>query len=93
MVEQIPGSAAPPTVLEEGRKTRPSMSDARREILGDDTLLTVGEVAFLVGCSRRQIYAMIHRHTFPGPRKIGALSRWRLGTIKRWLHDDGIRRA
>jgi excisionase family DNA binding protein len=69
------------------------MSDARREILGDDTLLTVGEVAFLVGCSRRQIYAMIHRHTFPGPRKIGALSRWRLGTIKRWLHDDGIRRA
>jgi excisionase family DNA binding protein len=80
-------------VSEEGRKSAPSGWEARREILGDDTLLTVGDVAFLVGCSKRQIYAMIHRHTFPGPRKIGALSRWRLGTIKRWLHDDAIRRA
>jgi excisionase family DNA binding protein len=65
----------------------------RAHILGDDVLLTVKEVAFLVGVSTRQIYCMIHRGTFPAPRKLGALSRWRLGTIRRWLHDDGIRRA
>jgi excisionase family DNA binding protein len=59
----------------------------RAQILGDDVLLTVSEVAALVGVSVRQIYAMIHRRTFPGPRKIGALSRWTLGTVKRWLHD------
>jgi excisionase family DNA binding protein len=93
MDEQNPVSEASLGVSEEGRKTRPSVSEARREILGDDTLLSVGEVALLVGCSKRQIYAMIHRHTFPGPRKIGALSRWRLGIIRNWLRADDLRRC
>lgn len=57
----------------------------RRQILGDDVLLTVKEVASLVGVSTRQIYAMIHRRTFPFPKKLGALSRWRLGTVKEWV--------
>ncbi|MGE5191558.1 MAG: helix-turn-helix transcriptional regulator [Deltaproteobacteria bacterium] len=66
----------------------------RREILGDDALLTVGEVAFLVGCSKRQIYCMIHRKTFPGPtRKLGVLSRWRLGVVRNWLQADDQRRC
>lgn len=60
-------------------------SEARREIMGDDTLLTINEVATLVGVSSRQIYSMIHRRTFPFPRKLGALSRWRLGTVKDWV--------
>jgi excisionase family DNA binding protein len=62
-------------------------TESRRNVLGDDTLLTINEVASLVGVSTRQIYAMIHRRTFPFPRKIGALSRWRLGTVKDWLRQ------
>jgi excisionase family DNA binding protein len=93
VTEGNPDFASQPTNWQEGAGTRESAFLLRAQILGDDRLLTVKEVAELVGVSTRQIYAMIHRHTFPGPRKLGALSHWRLGLVKSWLHDDGIRRA
>jgi excisionase family DNA binding protein len=62
-----------------------SLRALRAQILGEDYLLTIGEVAAIVGISKRQIYHLIHRRTFPTPRKLGALSRWRLGTIREWI--------
>ena len=93
MTEQLPILATQGTVAPGGTLPTTGSFPAQMQILGDDVLLTVKEVAFLIGVSPRQIYTMIHRKTFPGPRKLGALSRWRLGLVKSWLHDDGIRRA
>ena len=69
-----------------------SAIDAVTEALGDDALLTVEDVARVVGCSTRNIYAMIHRKAIPFPIKVGALTRWRLGTIRQWIAGGCSRR-
>ena len=93
MTEQLSSLTVQSAPSAGGIGTREDADSLRREILGDDVLLRIDQVAFLVGCSQRQIYAMIHRGRFPGPRKLGVLSRWRLGLLKQWLHADELRRC
>jgi predicted DNA-binding transcriptional regulator AlpA len=93
MTEQLPSGMPETTVSGLGSGTRQCLGKARHGILGDDTLLDIKEVAQLVGVSPRQIYKMMHRQRFPGPKKLGALSRWRLGVIRQWLRADEMRRC
>ena len=62
------------------------------DLMGDDTLLNVSQVAQIVGCSVRTIYAMIHRRHIPHPLKLSAMTRWRTGTIRRWIQAGCPRR-
>jgi predicted DNA-binding transcriptional regulator AlpA len=87
MADQLTLEAAKMQASADGAGSEPSVISSRFAILGDDLLLTVEQVAGLVGVSKRQIYHMIHRGTFPPPRKLHALSRWPLRIIKDWLRN------
>ena len=87
MAEQIASETPKMLSASDGTGSEPSVISSRFAILGDDVLLTVEDVSKLVGVSKRQIYHMIHRGTFPPPRKLHALSRWPLRTVKDWLRN------
>lgn len=53
--------------------------------LGDDALLTIEDVAQLLRCSARNVHKLRLAHRIVRPRKVGALVRWRLGDLKRWI--------
>ena len=65
---------------------------ARVAILGDDTLVSPEEIAALIPCCVRHVYHLLHRRepardkdkAFPFPKKLGGLTRWRLGTFREW---------
>ena len=48
-------------------------------------LLTVGNVAELLGCSRRHVYRMSDAGRMPRPVKLGQLVRWRRTELYEWL--------
>lgn len=48
-------------------------------------LLTVQEVARLLGCSTRTVYRLADSGRMPKPVKLGALVRWPREIIERWI--------
>jgi len=50
-----------------------------------ETLLTISQVARLIGVSSRTIWKMIADHRTPAPVHIGRLTRFRASEIDRWL--------
>ncbi len=51
-------------------------------------LLTVRQVAAMLGCSSRHIYRLADRGAMPRPTKLGdVLVRWNRAEIESWLHD------
>ena len=50
------------------------------------TLLTVRQVAAMLGCSARHVYRLADRGAMPRPTKLGdVLVRWRRIEIESWL--------
>lgn len=50
-------------------------------------LLTVKELARLLGCSPRHIYRMSDGGQMPPPVKLGALVRWNRKVLEAWIAD------
>lgn len=50
-------------------------------------LLTVREVATMLGCSPRHIYRLADAGRMPGPLRLGVLVRWDRSTIESWVGD------
>jgi len=50
-------------------------------------LLTVKEVAELLGFSERTVYRLADSGTMPGPIKIGASVRWRKNELDQWIEE------
>lgn len=48
-------------------------------------LLTVHEVAELLGCSTRHVYRLADAGTMPPPLRLGASVRWSRVTIETWI--------
>jgi excisionase family DNA binding protein len=48
-------------------------------------LLTVGDAARLLNCSRRQVYRLADAGKLPAPVRLGALVRWPRKTIMEWI--------
>jgi excisionase family DNA binding protein len=48
-------------------------------------LLSVREVARLLGCSPRHVYRMVDRGKMPPAVKLGNLNRWSVETIEDWI--------
>lgn len=48
-------------------------------------LIPVKDVLILIPVSRPMIYALIQRHKFPKPIKIGARSFWDKAEVKKWI--------
>lgn len=51
-------------------------------------LLTVKEVAEMLGLSERTVYRLADAGNMPRPVKLGAAVRWRRNELERWI-DDG----
>lgn len=55
---------------------------------GDSSLLlTVADVARLLGCSARHVSRLIAKAVVPAPVRLGALVRWSRPSIERWIAD------
>jgi excisionase family DNA binding protein len=50
------------------------------------TLLSVGQLAALLGCSARHCYRLADAGRMPTPVKLGALVRWRAAEITEWIN-------
>lgn len=51
-------------------------------------LLTVRQVATLLGCSARHVYRLSDRNAMPRPIKLGdVLVRWNASEIRAWISD------
>jgi excisionase family DNA binding protein len=48
-------------------------------------LISVREVARLLGCSQRHVYRMVDLGRMPQPVKLGGLNRWSIETIEDWI--------
>jgi len=53
----------------------------------DDAVVGVEMVARLLSCSTRHVWRLADARAMPSPLRLGALRRWRLGTIRAWLRD------
>ena len=51
-------------------------------------LLTVRQVAAMLGCSARHVYRLADRAAMPRPTKLGdVLVRWNRSVIEQWIAD------
>lgn len=59
------------------------------------TTLTVANVATVLGCSRKHVYAMMDAGRMPAPIRIGRMVRFERDGIRRWIQDGcpPVRRA
>ena len=48
-------------------------------------LLTVRQVAAMLGCSPRHVYRLADAGKMPGPVRLGVLVRWDRAAIESWL--------
>jgi len=48
-------------------------------------LLTVGDTARVLNCSKRQVYRLADAGKLPAPVRLGALVRWRRASILEWI--------
>ena len=53
----------------------------------EPAMLTVHDVARMLNCSSRTVYRLTDTGRMPRPVKLGALIRWPLETIKKWIAD------
>lgn len=56
----------------------------------DDRLVTPEDIQRWLGISRYVMYSMMRDKTssgLPRPMKLGRTSRWRLGTLRRWIQE------
>jgi excisionase family DNA binding protein len=57
-------------------------------------LLSVRDVAALLGCSPRHIYRLAESGRFPKPIKLGTLTRWPRSAVKKFIAGQkGVNRG
>lgn len=61
---------------------------APRECAAKPLLLTVGDVATLLGCSTRSVYRLAYSGRMPEPLRIGGMVRWPRAVIETWVAVD-----
>ncbi len=54
----------------------------------DQVLVGPGDVAQMLGVSRKAIYSFISRGAIPEPFKLGSLTRWQRREIEAWIKAD-----
>lgn len=55
-----------------------------------EPLLSVRDVAAVLGCARRTVERLRSAGKFPGPDvRVGKLPRWRPETLNRWIEAGG----
>ena len=52
---------------------------------GAQSLLTVQQLAMRLNCSARHVERLVKKKAFPSPVRLGALVRWRVDEIERWI--------
>ena len=67
------------------------MSMHAKSAVEPSLLLTVREVAQLLGCSPRHVYRMTDAGKFPRPIKFGTLVRWPRSTVESWVGAIGVK--
>jgi len=55
--------------------------------MSEPVLLTVKEVAEMLGLSERTVYRLTDMGKMPRPVKIGAAVRWRRSELDTWIED------
>ena len=56
-------------------------------IRNDSALLSVKDVARLLGCSSRHIYRMSDIGKMPRPVRLGSLVRWNRSALEQWIAE------
>lgn len=55
-----------------------------------EPLLSVRDVAAVLGCTRRTVERLRSSGKFPGPDlRVGRMPRWRRETLTRWITEGG----
>jgi excisionase family DNA binding protein len=67
------------------RTAKPSAAKHPHTIPPEDRLMTVTELADLIGCSERTVYRQADIGNLPAPLKIGRLIRWQARCITSWI--------
>ncbi len=55
-------------------------------------LLTVDDLARLLGCSRRHVWRLRDAGDLPAPIRLGKLVRWNREAVLRWINESTERR-
>ena len=55
--------------------------------MNTSVLLTVKEVAEMLGLSERTVYRLADSGTMPRPVKLGAAVRWRRSELEEWIEE------
>lgn len=55
--------------------------------MDDKLLVTTGELARMLGCSKRHVSNMVRRGAMPRPVRLGRAIRWRREEIECWIAD------
>ncbi|MFG0320064.1 MAG: helix-turn-helix transcriptional regulator [Planctomycetota bacterium JB042] len=50
-------------------------------------LLSVNEVADLLGCSIRHVHRLVAERKAPSPIRLGASARWRRSDLEQWVEE------
>lgn len=61
--------------------------DVKPQLADPSQLIGVDKVAELLECSPRHVYRLADSGRLPRPRKIGALVRWPVGEIRKWVEE------
>ena len=50
-------------------------------------LISIHDVASMLGCSPRHVYRLVDTRRIPQPVKLGALLRWVKADVEQWIAD------
>ena len=50
-------------------------------------LISIHDVAGMLGCSARHVYRLVDTRRIPQPVKLGALLRWVKADVEQWITD------
>lgn len=65
--------------------------DGRERMPGETSdlaLLTAGQVARMLNCSKRQVYRLANEGKVPWGYMVGKLRRWPMHQVRKWFSDE-----
>jgi excisionase family DNA binding protein len=56
-------------------------------------MIGCGDVAGILGVSRRTVWRLVSSHEIPEPLRFGRSVRWRVADIERWIEERASRQS
>ena len=56
----------------------------------NDRLLTVGQVADIIGCGQSTVWRLLSKGQLPQPKRIGGMTRWLEADLYTFIRDSSV---